>query len=141
MAAWKDGITIASCIIALLVLVGMAIYTWVTWRRRKITERGETQQQVRVRKITLPGEEAHETELPSYSSVVQSAAEPTIVVENKATPKVRKSYQNQALEVKSFGDLSARAPNEQLASQTHAATEPVGKMNGKMENTSEKTWL
>lgn len=142
MAAWKDGITIASCIIALLVLVGMSIYTWVKWRRRQIKERRESQPQVRVRKVTLPGEDPEgQNELPPYHSVVQNAAEPTITVENDVTPQVRRSYQNQALEVKSFNDLSQRADKEESATRTRATTVPVDKTNGQVETASEKTWL
>ena len=137
---WKNGLTIASCVIALFFLVGIAIYSWIKWRKRQIKKMRQTDQQVRVRKITLPGEE-EQPELPSYSSAVRNAVEPTIVVENDVTPKVQRSYQNQALEVRSVNNLSEKARNEQKMVRPRAATEPVKSMKRKVENSSEKTWL
>lgn len=142
--AWKDGLTIASCVIALLFLVGLAIYTWIKWRRREIKELRQTQEQVHIRKISRPGDpERQQNDLPTYTSVTADAAEPTIVIEND-TPKVQRSYQNQALEVRSVGNLSARARKEQETNRNdrnRAATAPVGQANGQVVYQSEKTWL
>ena len=144
MAAWKDGLTITSCVIALLFLVGMAIYTWIKWRRREIEELRKTQEQVHIRKISRPDDpERQQNDLPTYTSVMADASEPTIVVENNA-PRAQRGYQNQALEVRSVGDLSARARKEQEMNRNdrgRAATAPAGQANGLVDHQSEKTWL